>query len=222
MHTAEDPKDHVRYTAKELIARAADHDFDVLAITNHNRVTFSQDLYSYAKKRGILLIPGMEITVRRRHVLLLNPPIRGDNGVYRDFRALLAFKNPRTLIVAPHPFFPGSYSLNRFLLRNLDLFDALEYCHFYSPMINFNRRAVEVCETYGIPLMGNSDSHFFSQLGATYSLIDAEKNVDSLFAAIRENRIQVVSRPLKHREMGSIFNRFLRMKIRGTIKGKKG
>jgi predicted metal-dependent phosphoesterase TrpH len=119
------------------------------------------------------------------------------------------------LIVAPHPYFPGSYSLNGHLLKHLNLFDALEYCHFYSSMINFNQRALEVCQSHGFPLVGNSDAHFLSQMGTTYSLIYAEKNLESIFAAIRGNRVEVVTRPLKHLEMGSIANRFLRMKLRG-------
>jgi len=214
LHTAEDPLDHVRYTAKELISKAADECFDVISITNHNRMTFNQDLTSYAYERGILLIPGVEMTIRRRHVLVLNPP---PHKTCSDFSALSKLCRSETLIVAPHPYFPGTYSLNGYLLKHLNLFDALEYCHFYSPRINFNQRALEVCQSFGFPLVGNSDAHFLSQLGTTYSLIYAEKNVESIFAAIRGNRVEVVTRPLKALEMGSIANRFLRMKLRTKI-----
>jgi predicted metal-dependent phosphoesterase TrpH len=214
LHTAEDPLDRVRYTAKDLISKAADERFDVISITNHNRMTFNQDLFSYAQERGILLIPGIEMTIRRRHVLVLNPP------PYKpcpDFLSLSKLCRLETLIVAPHPYFPGTYSLNGYLLKHLHLFDALEYCHFYSPMINFNQKALEVCQSLGFPLVGNSDAHFLSQLGTTYSLIYAEKNLESIFAAIRRNRVEVVSRPLRTLEMGSIANKFLRMKLRAKI-----
>ncbi len=214
LHTAEDPLDHVRHTAKELIAKAADDGFDVISITNHNRMTFNQDLASYARERGILLIPGVEMTIRRRHVLVLNPP---PYKTCSDFFSLSKLCRLETLIVAPHPYFPGTYSLNGYLLKHLNLFDALEYCHFYSPMINFNQKAIEVCRSLEFPLIGNSDAHFLSQLGTTYSLIYAEKNLESIFAAIRRNRVEVVTRPLKTLEMGSIANRFLRMKLRAKI-----
>ena len=102
-------------------------------------------------------------------------------------------------------------------MKHLNLFDALEYCHFYSPMINFNQKAVEVSQSFGFPLVGNSDAHFLSQLGTTYSLIYAEKNLEAIFAAIRQNKIKITSRPLKTLEMGSIANRFLRMKFRLKI-----
>jgi predicted metal-dependent phosphoesterase TrpH len=214
LHTAEDPLDRVRYTAKELISKAADEHFDVISITNHHKMTFNHDLLSYARERGILLIPGVEMTIHRRHVLVLNPP---PHRMCSDFLSLSKLCRQETLIVAPHPYFPGTYSLNGYLLKHLDLFDALEYCHFYSSMINFNQRALEVCQSFGFPLIGNSDAHFLSQLGTTYSLIYAEKNLDSIFAAIRGNRVEVVTRPLKTLEMGSIANRFLRMKLRGKI-----
>jgi predicted metal-dependent phosphoesterase TrpH len=214
LHTAEDPLDRVRYTAKELISKAADKGFEVISITNHHQMTFNQDLFSQAKEEGILLIPGVELTIQRRHVLVLNPP---PHEKCSDFPSLSKLQRPETLIIAPHPYYPGRYSLNEYLLEHIELFDALEFCHFYSQMINFNLRAVEVSHSFGLPLIGNSDAHFFSQLGSTYSLINAEKNLESIFGAIRQKKLKIVSRPLKHFEMGSIANRFLRMKIRGKI-----
>jgi hypothetical protein len=214
LHTAEDPLDDVRYTAKELITKAADEGFDVISITNHHQMTFNQDLFLRAREKGILLIPGVELTVRRRHVLVLNPP---PHIKCTDFPSLSKLRRPETLIIAPHPYYPGMYSLNGHLLEHLQLFDAIEYCHFYSPKINFNLKAVDVSQSFGLPLIGNSDAHFFSQLGSTYSLIHAEKNLESVFEAIRRNKLNIVSRPLNHLEMGSIMNRFLRMKLRGTL-----
>ncbi len=214
LHTAEDPLDRIRYTAKELISKAADEGFEVISITNHHQMTFNQELFSHARRRGILLIPGVEMTIQRRHVLVLNPP---PDKMCSDFSSLAKLRRPETLIIAPHPYFPGTYSLNGYLLKHLDLFDALEYCHFYSQMINFNQKAVEVSQSFRFPLIGNSDAHFLSQLGATYSLIHAEKNLEAVFAAIRQKKVEVISRPLKHLEMGSIANRFLRMKLRAKI-----
>ena len=215
LHTAEDPLDQIKHTARDLISRAAEQGFDVLAITNHHSMTFDQDLFSYARERGVLLIPGVEVSIRRRHVLLLNPPT-GKN--VSDFTSLSSLRRPETLIVAPHPYFPGMYSLNGSLLKHRTLFDAIEYCHFYTPGINFNQRAVDVCRDFGFPLIGNSDTHFLFQLGLTYSLIYAEKNIESIFAAIRANKVKVVTRPLSPFEMGSIARRFLRMKLQGNLR----
>jgi len=51
LHTQEDPKDKVKYTAKQLIDEAWRQKFDVLAITNHNvhnMVVFDDYLKKYA------------------------------------------------------------------------------------------------------------------------------------------------------------------------------
>ena len=210
LHTAEDPNDRVSYTAKELISKAADQGFEVLAITNHQCLTFNQKLSAYARERGILLIPGMEINVRHRHVLFLNPP---SGKKVSDFSSLSALRRPDRLIMAPHPYFPNPRSLNGYLLKNLKLFDAIEYCHFYSSRINFNQKAVAVSKLHGMPLVGNSDTHFLPQLGTTYSLIYAEKEPEAIFEAIRQRRIEIVTRPLSHLEMGTFLGRFFGMKI---------
>lgn len=212
IHTAEDPLDRVPYTAQELILKAADEGFEVLAITNHLCRTFNHKLFSFARNLGILLIPGMETTVQDRHVLVLNPPA---NINLSDFSSLAAMNRPDRLVVAPHPYFPGLHSLNGYLKKNLNFFHALEYCHFYSPYINFNQRAMELSQSSGLPLLGNSDSHFLEQLGTTYSLIYAQKDVESVFSAIRRGKVEVVSRPLSSFQMGSIMGRFLGRKMLG-------
>jgi hypothetical protein len=214
IHTSEDPVDCVGYTARALISRAADDGFDVISITNHRQITFNQDLFSYAMEMGILLISGVEMTIHGRHVLVLNPP---SYRMCPDFFSLSKLRRPETLIIAPHPYFPGITSLNGYLLKHRNLFDALEYCHFYSSMINFNQRAVKVSQSFGLPLVGTSDAHFFSQLGVTYSLIYAEKNLEAVFAAIRQNKIRIISRPLKHLEMGLIASSLFRMKLRSIM-----
>jgi len=216
LHTAEDPVDRVGYTARELITKAADKGFDVISITNHQQMTFSQDLFLYAKDRGILLIPGMEMTIQRRHVLVLNPP---SPKACSDFFSLSKLRRPETLIIAPHPYFPGATSLNGYLLKHLDLFDALEYSHFYSPMINFNQKAREISQSFGLPLVGTSDAHLLSQLGCTYSLIYSEKNLEAFFEAIRQNMVKVISRPLKHLEMGLIAARLFKMMLPSIMVG---
>ncbi len=210
LHTAEDPIHRIRYTAKELISNAAEDGYDVLAITNHHCVTFDRKLSAYARERGILLIPGIEVSIRRRHVLVLNPP---PGRSVSDFFSLAALRRPETLIIAPHPYFPNLHSLNRHLIKHLRLFDAIEYCHFYSPRINFNQMAIDVSRRYGIPLVGNSDAHFPAQFGTTYSLVHADKTPESIFDAIRRKRLEVVTRPLSPFQMGLLLGRFLGMKL---------
>ena len=74
IHTNEDPVDFskINYSAKDLIKYAAKLHYNVLAITNHNSILYNCMLKSYAKKHGILLIPGTEADIGGKEVLLLN------------------------------------------------------------------------------------------------------------------------------------------------------
>jgi hypothetical protein len=62
--------------------------------------------------------------------------------------------------------------------------------------------------------VGTSDAHFLAQLGTTYSLISAQKDLESVFSAIRQGKVEVVSRPLSSFQMGSFLGRFLSWKLR--------
>lgn len=193
VHTREG-EPFIRFDAYRLIDRAVRDGFHVLSITNHDILTFSEHLAAYARNRGILLIPGVEATIEGCHVLLYNSDINPE--AIGTFARLRRFKGPEWLVVAPHPFFPAPISLGKRLLDEIDLFDAIEFSHFYTRTMDFNRHAVALIRELGLPLVGNSDSHLERQLGTTYSLIDSEPTVACVLSAIRKNQLCVVSQPL--------------------------
>ncbi|MFZ2655472.1 MAG: PHP-associated domain-containing protein [Victivallales bacterium] len=198
-HTNEDNRDLITYCAKELIDAASDKKFDVLAITNHDIFTYTPELIEYAAARGILLVPGIESTIEGKHVIILNP--RQDVESVKTFEALKEYrrKHPDIFVIAPHPYYPHlrKYSLKEKLLNNIDLFDGIEYCHYYTSLFDrFNSMARKVAVKYGKPIVGTSDSHHLFQLDKTYSVVDAEKNIDSIISALKNNRIKIVSMPL--------------------------
>jgi predicted metal-dependent phosphoesterase TrpH len=107
LHTREDAKDSVRYSAKEMIDRASMLGYKVLSITNHNRVTYSEELKDYAYEKGILLLPGVEATIQGKHVLLLGKRDYS-MGEIRSIEGLRDTREEGVVIVAPHPFFPSA------------------------------------------------------------------------------------------------------------------
>ena len=50
----------------------------MLSISNHDTVTFNDDLAAFARDQGIVLIPGVEVTVEGRHVLVYNADVEVD------------------------------------------------------------------------------------------------------------------------------------------------
>jgi hypothetical protein len=196
IHTSEDPKDKVRYSARQLIDYASQRGFDVLAITNHNFYTYNDYLRDYAARKRVLLISGIELSVEGKHVVLLNNTDNASQKI-QSLQDLRGYKNKNSLVIAPHPYFPMYQALKSKLEEYIDIFDAIEYTHFYFHRINYNKKAERKAREFNLPLIGVSDAHLLHQVGLTYSLIDAEKTPEAVIGAIREKRIQVVTQPLR-------------------------
>jgi predicted metal-dependent phosphoesterase TrpH len=203
-HTGDDPLDRIAYTTKDLIDRAAELEYDALAITLHERQLDLRGLHSYAAERGIVLIPGTERTIEGRHVLLLNFAHGAEDVESFEDLARLKQTTPG-LVIAPHPFFPSSFCLWGKLLRYADLFDAVEYNAMFTSTLNFNRLAELWARRHGKPMVGNCDVHRLRQLGSTYSLVDAEPDADAICEAVAAGRVEVRAKALSWREAAAIM-----------------
>jgi len=196
-HCNLDPEDHsiCRYTPEQLIQRATGLGFEVLSITCHDLDIWTPDLADYARSHRITLVPGMEVTVeKRRHILVYNSREEAENLNTLD--KIRSNVNDKTLVVAPHPFFPDRSCLHGFLKKNLDLFDAVEYSGFRVQGLDFNRRAVSLSRRNHKTLVGFGDIHYLWQLGKTYTWIYAEPKVESIIHAIKHGLVRVQSTPL--------------------------
>jgi len=195
-HVQGDPHDNIPYTAEQLIDVAASKEYHVLAITCHDKVIYTEHLIKYAESKGILLISGAEKTLNGKHVLLININQSDLENIhsFSDIRTLKQQKN--ILVIAPHPYFVIDTCLGSLLEQNIDVFDAIEYAHFHTYGINFNKKAVDIAKKYNKPLVGLSDCHRLFQFGTTYSLIDSKKNTEDVIAAIKKGNVKVISPPL--------------------------
>src|ERR1051326_6698011 len=120
---------------------------------------------------------------------------------FEDLRELRIRKRDDILIVAPHPFFKKSQCLGRHLEENIDLFDAIEYCHLYTNFWNLNKRAVEVAESHKKPMVATSDSHALWMFGKNYTWVEATATREGIFQAIREGRVRPHHEPILPTEL---------------------
>jgi predicted metal-dependent phosphoesterase TrpH len=194
-HTAEDPKDIISYSARELIDEAARQGFDALSITNHDALLFDGALERYAAARNVLLLPGVEVTASGCHIVVVNPQFIPRPRGY-ELRDLKILKTDASLFIAPHPFFHLFKSLQDKLFLVLPLIDAIEFTCYHNPLFNLNKKAVRTAKDTGKPLVGNSDSHNLRQFGKTYTLVQAEKTVPAIISAVKEGRCRVQTEPL--------------------------
>lgn len=216
-HSADDPLDRIPYSTRELIDRAADLGYQALAITLHDKQLDLRPWQAHAERRGVVLIPGIERTVRGKHVLLVNFR-EGAEGV-RCFEDILSLKqrDPGGLVIAPHPFFHAGPCLGGLLDRQADLFDAVEFNAMFTAQLNFNRRAEQWARNHGKPIVGNGDVHRLRQLGTTFTLVDAAPTADAICAAVRQGRVRVSAQPLPAHEAALLMADLLTASTRARI-----
>ncbi|MFA5948251.1 MAG: PHP-associated domain-containing protein [Candidatus Gracilibacteria bacterium] len=206
--------DPIKYDAQDLIKAAAKLNYDVLTITCHNKIIFSKKLEKYAHKKGLLLIPGIETEINKKHILIINADKSAEE--IHTFEDLKKYKtdHPESLIVAPHPFFPGINSLKKDLIKNIDLFDAIEYSFCYTKLKNYNLKAEAVAKKYSKPIIATSDCHFLQQLPLSFAMLDSHKDIPSIINAIKKNKIKNYHFPLSIFKLTAILSKMFMMQIK--------
>jgi predicted metal-dependent phosphoesterase TrpH len=207
IHTLDDPKDAVDYSAHQLLERARSLGFRVLAITLHDAVFDRQEVFADAEAMGILLIPAAEVRLCGADVIVLN--VSGEEIAalkdFYDLRRLRARRGNSIFTIAPHPFYVFGSSIGARLLAEIDCFDAIELCHFHKGLFNPNRRAAKVARRFGKPLIATSDAHRLHAFGRHYTSIPAppELTLESVLTSLRSGPLGLMSPPCSFADLVS-------------------
>ena len=197
IHTLDDPKDAVDYSAHQLLARARILGFRVLAITLHDAVFNRPEVFADAAAMGILLISAAEMRLHGADVIVLN--VSADEMAelksFDDLRRLRARRGDSIFTIAPHPFYVFGGSIGSRLFQEIDCFDAIEFCHFHIGLFNPNRRAKRVASRFGKPLIATSDAHRLHAFGRHYTSIPMPSvlTLENVFAALRSGPLRLTS-----------------------------
>jgi predicted metal-dependent phosphoesterase TrpH len=221
-HTGLDPADYIPHSTRQLIDRASALGYGALAVTLHDRYYDPADDREYARTKGVVLIPGIERTIQRRHLLLLNFPSECEQVSSFDEVRALKQRFRDGLVVAPHAFYPIGSAMGPDADDCEDVIDALEVNSMFTSWLDFNSGAVAWARSHGKPLVGNTDLHLLEQLGTTYTLVDAAADPDAICAAIRAGKVEVRSSPLSSIRAAWIFARMLSGGAVGRVRGLLG
>jgi predicted metal-dependent phosphoesterase TrpH len=207
IHTLDDPKDIIDYSAHQLLERARSLGFGVLAITLHDAVFDRAEVFDDARRMGILLIPAAEMRLEGADVIILNvdPKDVSDLKTFSDLRALRARKGDAIFTFAPHPFYVLGGSIGKRLIDDIDCFDAIELCHFHTAFLNLNRRAIAVAREFDKPLIATSDAHRLHAFGRHYTSIPrpAELTIENVLRVLRSGPLRLTSPSASMREFAS-------------------
>jgi predicted metal-dependent phosphoesterase TrpH len=197
IHTLDDPKDAVDFSAHQLLERARSFGFRVLAITLHDAVFDRKEVFADAAAMGILLIPAVEVRLLGADVIVLNVTAEEIAQLknFDDLRRLRAHSGNSIFTIAPHPFYVVGGSIGSRLFAEIDCFDAIEYCHFHFGPFNPNRRARRVATRFGKPMIATSDAHRLHAFGRHYTSMPMPPalTVENVFAGLRSGPLRLTS-----------------------------
>src|SRR5881392_4376258 len=199
IHTLDDPKDAVDFSAHQLLERARSFGFHVLAITLHDAVFDRKEVFADAAAMGILLIPAAEVRLLGADVIVLNVTAEEIAQLknFDDLRRLRSRRGNSIYTIAPHPFYIFGGSIGSRLLAEIDCFDAIEFCHFHIGLFNPNRRAKRVAARFGKPLIATSDAHRLHAFGRHFTSMPMPPalTVENVFTALRGSPLRLTSPP---------------------------
>ncbi len=179
-------------TPREVLEEARRRGLGGIAITDHDTARGACAALEDARRLGIVLIPGVEVSAREAHVLLLGvdcsepPAVRKGMGVEevldlaRDngYVAVLAHPFSR-LGIAPYPVVRMPHALRRF--------DLVEVLNGKSLMLS-NRRAMRLAQRIGKPGVAGSDAHVAASVGVVRTALPNLENPDGWEDVVEELR----------------------------------
>src|SRR5213080_943769 len=199
IHTLDDPKDAVDFSAHQLLERARSFGFRVLAITLHDAVFDRKEVFADAAAMGILLIPAAEVRLLGADVIVLNVTAEEIAQLknFDDLPRLRARRGNSIFTIAAHPFYVFGGSIGSRLFAEIDCFDAIEFCHFHVGLFNPNRRAQKMAARFGKPLIATSDAHRLHAFGRHYTSIPMPPalTIENVFTGLRSGPLHLTSPP---------------------------
>jgi len=205
IHTNDDPREGeaIDYGVRELVDFAVARGFKALAFTCHDRFVYREEYGKYAAEKGVLLIPGVELSLkepgkaRKSHVLVLN--CGADVDEVKSFDDLAGYREryPEIFVIAPHPGFSIFQSISiKGLKKYIKLFDAIEHSWFFTPRIDLNRRSEKIARDNNLPFLATADAHILKYFNDNYFVAEAETFApEAIFSAIRAGKFENFFRP---------------------------
>lgn len=173
-------------TPRQIIKRAIFAGLDAIAITDHDTMQGSKVAEKEAKDfKNIIIVPGMEISTSKGHILALGIQDEIKKGVPPQ-EAIDKIREQGAVAIVPHPFV--RYREGLFVnIQDLKV-DAIEtlnsrYIFGYS-----NWRARKLAKERNLPMIGSSDAHFVAAIGSCFTQVDSEPNTDDILSAIKKGK----------------------------------
>lgn len=186
---------------------------DAVAITDHDSTDGC--LIAAGIQSDILVIPGVEVTTKQGHLLVLGASGEIPKGMdVLDTIALARSLGGVTIL--PHPFHRYRHGVGLKKKEALGAVDAIEVFNSRYIVGSANQRALRWARKLEKPIVAGSDAHHCRYVGYGKTLIDAELTVESILDAIRNGRTRPAGKrtPVRTYTRQSLSNTWRKVKFR--------
>ncbi len=173
-------------SVEEIIRAAELAGLDAIAITDHDSINGAKK--ALACETSVLVIPGIEVTTKQGHLLVLGVTDIIPAGLDVETTVAIA-RRMGGLLILPHPYHVWRHGVARRRKAGMMVVDAVESFNSRYIVGSANRKAERIALKLGKPCVGGSDAHNARFIGFGRTYIDAEKNVPAILDAIRAGNV---------------------------------
>jgi len=159
-----------------------------VAVTDHDSLMGYFQMRKLAQAyEGLVIIPGVEVTTRLGHLILLGveekPAYEAPLEIVIDFA-----KARQGIIVIPHPYRVGGIGE----AAKETSADAVETLNSHTG-VQENKMAEMLAKMKNLPGVAGSDAHNHNELWTAYTEVEAEPDIENVLNAIKRGRVKVAS-----------------------------
>jgi len=179
-------------SVEKIIASAIAQKLDGIAICDHDTIdgSFAAREYVADNHLDLIIIPGMEVTTSKGHLLVLGIEEKIDRGLSPAETIKIAREmNDTVVIIVPHPFHPFRHSIGN-VQSGIDAIEIYN-SRFFTGL--GNKIARITAARNNITAVAGSDAHSADCVGLATVIVETEPDPKAILRAIKQGKVRLNS-----------------------------
>jgi len=198
-------------SVEDILRQAEAVGLDAIAITDHDCVDGAKKALTI--KTPVLVIPGIEVSTRQGHLLVLGVTELIPSGL--DVRETVRLaRKMGALVILPHPYHIWRHGVARRVRAAMNIVDAVEAFNSRYIVGSANYKAARIAHRLDKPCVGGSDAHNARLVGFGRTYVESAPEMQAIFTAIRKGQVSCGGKktPLRTYTRQSLNNTWRKIK----------